>query len=111
MYTTTPIEETPAAGNTPTVMQYTESIFHLISEAGHCPDVKEVSCTERTAIIAGGIGGVMGLIILIQSVMIIILRQNTKNRAKRFGRGLNETRCIYTSLYTDPPLRVSTRWW
>ena len=46
------------------------------------------NCTVMTLAVAGSVGGVMGLIIFIQSVVIILLRQNTKNRAERFSGGL-----------------------
>ena len=32
-----------------------------------------MSCTDNTAVVTGGVGGVMGLIILIQSVVIVVL--------------------------------------
>ena len=35
--------------------------------------MEEVSCTDNTAVVTGGVGGVMGLIILIQSVVIVVL--------------------------------------
>ena len=47
--------------------------FFLLLGPGHCPDVKEVSCTDNTAVVTGGVGGVMGLIIVIQSVVIVVL--------------------------------------
>ena len=47
--------------------------------------MKAVSCTDNTAVVTGGIGGVMGLIILIQSVVIVVLlfQYNTKNKAMK----------------------------
>ena len=32
-----------------------------------------MSCTDNTAVLTGGVGGVMGLIIVCQSVLIVIL--------------------------------------
>ena len=50
----------------------------------HCPKVETVSCSDNTAVVTGVIGGVMGLIILIQSVVMIVLfiRRNVKIRTK-----------------------------
>ena len=62
-------------------------IVHLISEAVHCVDKDKVSCTDNTAVVTGGVGGVMGLIILIQSVLVVVLlvivlsQYNIKKRA------------------------------
>ena len=39
----------------------------------HCPKVKTVSCGDNNTVVTGVIGGVMGLIIFIQLVMIIFL--------------------------------------
>ena len=35
--------------------------------------MEEVSCTDNTVVVIGSVGGVMGLIILIQSVVLVIL--------------------------------------
>ena len=35
--------------------------------------MNEKSCTDNTAVLTGGVGGVMGLIIACQSVLIVIL--------------------------------------
>ena len=55
-----------------------------ICRPDHCPKVKTVLCGDNTAVVTGGIGGVMGLIILIQLVVIIILfiRRNVKTKPK-----------------------------
>ena len=47
--------------------------------------MKEVSCTDNTAVVTGGVGGVIGLIILIQSVVIVVLllQQNAKIKANK----------------------------
>ena len=42
----------------------------------------EVSCTDNTAVVTGGVGGVMSLIILIQSVVIVVLLCDRMQRAK-----------------------------
>ena len=61
-----------------------------------------MSCTDNTAVVTGGVGGVMGLIILIQSAVIVILRQNTKNRAKRLEDATQHTvNIIFTSYRTS----------
>ena len=50
----------------------------------HCPKVETVSCSDNTAVLTGVIGGIMGLIILIQSVVMIVLfiRRYVKIRTK-----------------------------
>ena len=55
------------------------------------PDTEKlkVSCTDNTAVVTGGVGGVMGLVILIQSVLVVVLlvivlsQYNIKKRAER----------------------------
>ena len=47
-------------------------LYFSISEAGDCADMK-VSCTDNTVVVLGSVGAVMGLIILIQSVVLVIL--------------------------------------
>ena len=47
----------------------------------------EHSCTDKSAVIAGGVGGVMTLIIVSQSVIILILllrQKKATNSQKRF---------------------------
>ena len=52
-------------------------------------DTEKVSCTCNTAVVTGGIGGVMGLVIVIQSVLVVVLlvivlsQCNIKKRAER----------------------------
>ena len=62
------------------------------------------------------IGALMGLIILVQSVAIVVLllRQNAMSKAnRRFTNILLRQQSIYNaySLYTEPLIRVSTKWW
>ena len=71
-------------------MQQNKTI-HLISEPepGHCLQKEKVSCSCNTALVAGGVGGVMGAVILIQSVLVVVLlvivlsQYNIKKRAER----------------------------
>ena len=52
----------------------------------------EPSCTDNSAVIAGGVGGVMTLIIVSQSVIILILllrQKKTTNSQERFVLTLN----------------------
>ena len=73
-------------------------------QACHCP---EVSCTDNTAVVTGGVGGVMGLIIFIQSVVIgvILLRQNAKRKANK--RSKIQSSCS-GKYYLFTPYRTST---
>ena len=76
--------------------------------------MEEVSCADNTAVVTGGVGGVTGLIILIQSVVIIVLLlqhiAKIKANKRLENKQLYSTQQI-SSLHTEPPLRVSTRWW
>ena len=60
-------------------------LYFSISEAGDCADM-EVSCTDNTVVVLGSVGAVMGLIILIQSVVLVILlllpNKNTKAKKR-----------------------------
>ena len=53
--------------------------------------MEEVSCTDNTAVATGGVGGVMGLIILIQSVMIVLLLQQIKANKRLENKQLQHT--------------------
>ena len=57
------------------IIAWVMHIVHLISEAVHCVNKEKVStsCTCNTALVTGGVGGVMGLIILFQSVLVVVL--------------------------------------
>ena len=71
----------PAVRKLPQALLVTLS-FIIVCQACHCP---EVSCTDNTAVVTGGVGGVMGLIILIQSVVIVVLllQQIAKSKANK----------------------------
>ena len=73
--------------------------------------MEEVSCTDNTAVVTGGVGGVMGLIILIQSVMIVLLLQHIAKIKATRATEVGKQAATAHSKYTEPPLRVSTRWW
>lgn len=51
--------------------------------------MEKVLCTCNTAVITGSVGGVMGLIILVQSLLVVVLlviilsQYNIRKRAKR----------------------------
>ena len=71
-------------------MQQNKTI-HLISEPdpGHWLHTEKVPCTCNTALVAGSVGGVMGVVILIQLVLVVVLlvivfsQCNIKKRAER----------------------------
>ena len=58
-----------------------------------------MSCTDITAVLTGGVGGVMGLIIVCQSVLIVILLQRkravTQTRSLCVTTITNEVECVY----------------
>ena len=66
--------------------------------------------------VTGSLGGVMGLIILTQIVVIVVLllRQSAKSKANtrcdKYFKTAAMVNIIY-SLYTEPPLREIIRWW
>ena len=65
----------------------------------------EVSCIDNTAVVTGGVGGVMGLIILIQSVIVVLLLQHIakiKANKRSANKQLQHTIKIFT------PYRTST---
>ena len=71
--------------------------------------MKEVSCTDNTAVVTGGVGGVMGLIILIQSVVIVVLllKQNSKNKAHKRSENISKC-CCSGRYYLFTPYGTST---
>ena len=49
-----------------------------------------------TSVLTGGVGGTMGLVIILQSMMIVVLLIQRYTRFKRFVQGLDWI-CVYTN--------------
>ena len=56
------------------------SIFTCFMAA--CSEIEPLSLTVKIAALAGGVGGILGLIIISQSVVIVILLRRLKKRYK-----------------------------
>ena len=71
----------------------------------------EQSCTDNSAVIAGGVGGVMTLIIVSQSVIILILllgQKKTTNSQERLVHSISYASLFSSLLYTV--LALVRRW-
>ena len=73
----------------------------------------EPSCADKSAVIAGGVGGVMTLIIVSQSVIILILllrQKKATNSQERFVLTLNflcPFPCLIHSPYSGEKMETS----
>ena len=66
----------------------------------------EPSCADNSAVIAGGVGGVMTLIIVSQSVIILILllrQKKTTNSQERFVHSISYALLFSSLLYIHSP--------
>ena len=72
----------------------------------------EPSCTDNSAVIAGGVGGVMTLIIVSQSVIILILLLRQKKATKSQERFVLNTQfsVSYASSLLYTVLALVRRW-
>ena len=74
--------------------QYSMYVGGIVRSSLNVSTEVETSCTDKSAVIAGGVGGVMTLIIVSQSVIILILLLRQKKTTNSQERFIFNTHCL-----------------